>query len=118
MLQNEPSTFWDCFKGVDLRRTFVSLFPQVANNLTGNQLIGSYTTYFFELAGVTSALRSNVIVTCLGLGGTVVAFFLVDSERVGRWMLVMIGMVSASLCMCRSILSGLFFLFVFMFHAE
>ncbi|OJJ43529.1 hypothetical protein ASPZODRAFT_135987 [Penicilliopsis zonata CBS 506.65] len=93
------TSFLHCFDQSNRRRTFVSLFPQVAGNFTGTQLVGSYTTYFFEKAGLKSALRSNVIVTCLGLAGTILAFFVVDNKRVGRLTLILVGVIVSSLTM-------------------
>lgn len=41
------ASFLECFKGVNLRRTFVAAFPSAAQQLAGNQLVQSYSTCKF-----------------------------------------------------------------------
>jgi MFS family permease len=45
------STYWDCFRGVNLRRTEISVGVYCTQVLSGIYLI-SYGTYFFQLAGL------------------------------------------------------------------
>lgn len=45
------STYWDCFKGVNLRRTEISVGVYCTQVLSGIYLI-NYGTYFFQLAGL------------------------------------------------------------------
>jgi MFS family permease len=45
------STYWDCFKGVNLRRTEISIGVYATQVLSGIYLI-NYGTYFFQLAGL------------------------------------------------------------------
>ncbi|BAE64622.1 unnamed protein product [Aspergillus oryzae RIB40] len=62
------SSYWDCFRGNNLRRTEISCMSFTGQVLAGSQF--AYTgTYFFEQAGMspTDAYK-------LGLGGTAVAF--------------------------------------------
>ncbi|KJK60842.1 MFS transporter sugar porter SP family protein [Aspergillus parasiticus SU-1] len=62
------SSYWDCFRGSNLRRTEISCMSFTAQVLAGSQF--AYTgSYFFEQAGMspTDAYK-------LGLGGTAVAF--------------------------------------------
>lgn len=62
------SSYWDCFRGNNLRRTEISCMSFTGQVLAGSQF--AYTgTYFFERAGMspTDAYK-------LGLGGTAVAF--------------------------------------------
>jgi hypothetical protein len=40
----KQSSYLDCFKGVDLRRTFCAVFPPITQNLTGQNLAGTYAT--------------------------------------------------------------------------
>jgi hypothetical protein len=38
------SSYLECFRGVDLRRSFCAAFPQMSSNLAGNSLNGQYAT--------------------------------------------------------------------------
>jgi MFS transporter, SP family, general alpha glucoside:H+ symporter len=38
------ASYWECFRGPNLRRTFCALFPSASQQLVGNQLIQSYST--------------------------------------------------------------------------
>ncbi|KAJ7087979.1 sugar porter family MFS transporter [Mycena belliarum] len=45
------ATYWDCFRGVDLRRTEIVCMVWAMQNLAGNSFTG-YSTYFLEQAGL------------------------------------------------------------------
>jgi SP family general alpha glucoside:H+ symporter-like MFS transporter len=61
-------SYWDCFKGVDLRRTEISCMAMLATSVTCFGIPG-YTTYFFELAGlpVSASYQMNIGQTAIGL---------------------------------------------------
>ncbi|KAF5859969.1 hypothetical protein ETB97_002166 [Aspergillus alliaceus] len=62
------SSYWDCFRGSNLRRTEISCMSFTGQVLAGSQF--AYTgTYFFEQAGMSPADAYK-----LGLGGATVAF--------------------------------------------
>ncbi|KAH8429920.1 uncharacterized protein LDX57_007593 [Aspergillus melleus] len=62
------SSYWDCFRGSNLRRTEIACVTFAGQVLAGSQF--AYTgTYFFEQAGMTPSAAYK-----LGLGGTAVAF--------------------------------------------
>lgn len=46
----EGASYWDCFKGVNLRRTEIASFVWAIQVLCGGYMMG-YSTYFFEQAG-------------------------------------------------------------------
>ena len=52
--------------------------------------INTYTTYFFQQAGVANPFLGNVILTCIALLATFMSFFFVD--RLGRRPLMIWGM--------------------------
>jgi len=93
------SSYLDCFKGIDARRTFCSIFPPITQNLTGQNLASTYGTYFFQLAGSTDPLINSIITTAVGLLCNFVSFFLIESKRVGRWGLLFGGIVVMTCCM-------------------
>ncbi|EEP75381.1 hypothetical protein UREG_00227 [Uncinocarpus reesii 1704] len=45
------SSYWDCFKGVDLRRTEIVCMVWAIQNLSGNSF-SNYSTYFLQQAGL------------------------------------------------------------------
>lgn len=53
------STYWDCFKGSNLRRTEISVGVYCIQVLSGIYLI-NYGTYFFTLAGLETDRKSVV----------------------------------------------------------
>lgn len=85
------SSYWDCFRGSNLRRTEVACVTFAGQVFAGSQL--AYTgTYFFEQAGMSPSAAYK-----LGLGGTAVAFvgtilswFLM--KRLGRRPMYLSGM--------------------------
>ncbi|KAL3440166.1 sugar transporter [Aspergillus insuetus] len=76
-------SYWDCFKGCDLRRTEIAIISwpiQVFAGISMNQ----YNTYFFQQAGVSGTTAFDISIGYYGLGfvGTLVAWFLMT--RYGR----------------------------------
>lgn len=48
------SSYWDCFKGTDRRRTEIVCMVWAIQNLSGNSF-SNYSTYFLEQAGLSSS---------------------------------------------------------------
>ncbi len=63
------TSYLDCFKGIDLRRTEVVCFTWAAQNLCGAGLMG-YSTYFYVSAGLPSVQAFN-----MSLGQYAIGFF-------------------------------------------
>lgn len=59
------STYWDCFRGVNLRRTEISMGVYCTQVLSGIYLI-NYGTYFFQLAGLGTDEAFNMGIGFLG----------------------------------------------------
>lgn len=85
------TTYLDCFKGSDLRRTEVAMGIASVAQLTGVVFVVGYSSYFFELAGLTAsnAFSASVGVSVLGLVGVVCSWFLIN--RTGRRATALIG---------------------------
>ncbi|OXC59293.1 hypothetical protein AYX13_07132, partial [Cryptococcus neoformans] len=47
----EGTSYWDCFRGVDLRRTEIAAAAWMIQNLCGAAFMG-YSTFFLEQAGL------------------------------------------------------------------
>ena len=95
----KDASYWECLRGVNLRRTFVAAFPSCAQQLCGNQLVQSYSTYFFTLAKISNSLKASVVVTCLGLAGAIASFFVIERKLIGRFWLVFVGIVMVTISM-------------------
>ncbi|KAK3943949.1 maltose permease [Diplogelasinospora grovesii] len=77
------STYWDCFRGANLRRTEISVGVYCTQVLSGIYLI-NYGTYFFQLAGLPTDQAFDMGIGFLAVGflGTVISWFLI--VRFGR----------------------------------
>ncbi|KND87113.1 Maltose permease MAL31 [Tolypocladium ophioglossoides CBS 100239] len=71
------TTYLDCFKGVNLRRTEIVCLTWVAQNLCGAGLMG-YSTYFYTQAGLagTNSFNMSLGQYAIGFVGTVLSWLL------------------------------------------
>ncbi|EXJ71374.1 uncharacterized protein A1O5_05181 [Cladophialophora psammophila CBS 110553] len=71
------STYWDCLKRVNIRRTEIAVGVYTIQVLSGIYLVG-YATYFFTLAGLPSDQAFNMGVGFLAIGfvGTCLSWIL------------------------------------------
>ena len=87
------TSYWDLFKGVDLRRTEIVVATWSVQNLCGNSFMG-YSTYFYEQAGLATANAFDLSMAQYGLGaiGTILSWFLMS--RVGRRTMYFYGLLT------------------------
>lgn len=73
------TTYLDCFKGVDLRRTEIVCLTWAAQNLCGAGFMG-YSTFFFETAGLptTQAFNMSLAQYAIGIVGTLLSWCLMS----------------------------------------
>lgn len=92
------TTYLDCFKGVDLRRTEIACVGYSITTLSGFA-IGNYTTYFFEQAGLSDSDAYSFGLGMAGIGfcGTVFSWYLLT--LFGRRTLYLVGMSLITLSM-------------------
>lgn len=92
--ETEGSSFIECFKGTNIRRTVLTIMPLTIQALSGVSFISFYGTYYFQLAG--NSVQRSFQLSCgaqgLSIAGNIVSFFLIDS--VGRRPLIFWGMCS------------------------
>lgn len=71
------TSYLDCFKGVDLRRTEIVCMTWAAQNLCGAGLM-AYSTYFYQQAGLATSNSFNMSLGQYGLGflGTLLSWVL------------------------------------------
>ncbi|KAH7412937.1 general substrate transporter [Cadophora sp. MPI-SDFR-AT-0126] len=76
--QNQRSTTYiDCFRGTDRRRTIIAMGLMTCQNFGGRDFLFSYGTYFFSVAGVSDPFLISVILNLSTFIGTIIAIFLV-----------------------------------------
>ncbi|KAL3423013.1 sugar porter family MFS transporter [Phlyctema vagabunda] len=77
------TSYWQCFKGTDLRRTEIVCAVWVIQTFCGSGLMG-YSIYFFESAGLTAngAFNLGMGQYALGAVGTISSWFLMN--KMGR----------------------------------
>ncbi|KAL1892654.1 hypothetical protein Sste5346_006940 [Sporothrix stenoceras] len=80
---SQGTSYWDCFKGVDLRRTEIVCVSYLAQAWCGTSLMG-YSVQFYERGGLDTshALDFNIGQSAIGLVGVVLSWVLLT--RFGR----------------------------------
>lgn len=88
-------SYFDAFKKSNLRRTRLTCFTWLIQNITGSAFMG-FSTYFYEQAGLSTsnAFTFTIIQFSLGLIGTVLSWFL--SQVLGRFDIYFGGLVIQS----------------------
>lgn len=91
--ETEGVTYLECFRNSNLRRTIISIAPLCIQALCGVAFAASYSTYYIQLAGYSTAdsFKLQIIQQVLSLLGNVMSWFLVD--RVGRRNLTFYGLL-------------------------
>ncbi|ROV92477.1 hypothetical protein VSDG_06665 [Cytospora chrysosperma] len=99
------ASYWDCFKGHDLRRTEIVCMVWAIQNLSGNSF-SNYSTYFLEQAGLesTSAYGFALGQYAMNMVGVFGAWFLM-SLGIGRRSLYLYGL--CGLCVMLFVLGFL-----------
>ncbi|KAK9313227.1 general substrate transporter [Lipomyces starkeyi] len=91
---SQGTSYWDCFRGTNLRRTEISCLVWAIQVLCGTGLM-TYSTYFYKQAGLPTQQSFNMTLAQYGLGiiGTVSSWFLMS--RFGRRTIYLGGLVIA-----------------------
>ncbi|CAK7240812.1 MAG: hypothetical protein STHCBS139747_002260 [Sporothrix thermara] len=84
---HRATTYWDCFKGSNGRRTMIACGVQFFEQLSGNAFASSYSVIFMAEVGITNLFQSNMARSCMSLAGATLGFYLPD--KIGRrWLLM------------------------------
>ncbi|KAJ5664670.1 hypothetical protein N7462_011483 [Penicillium macrosclerotiorum] len=77
---DQGTSYWDCFRGVDLRRTEIACMAFAAQPFCGSSM-GGTPTYFFEQAGLPSTISFKMSVGGLALAfvGTAISWYLLHA---------------------------------------
>ncbi|KAI1174551.1 general alpha-glucoside permease [Nemania sp. FL0916] len=88
---SEGTSYRDCFKGVNLRRTEIVCMTWLAQTLSGTAL-GGLATFFYEQAGISDSdsFKLNWGKDAINFVGTVTSWFVL--QKVGRKTLMFSGM--------------------------
>jgi MFS transporter, SP family, general alpha glucoside:H+ symporter len=91
--QTSGTSYWDCFKGVDLRRTELTVMAWVIQQTSGSPMLG-WGTYFMIQAGLNedNAFSLGVGQSAMGFCGTVLSWFLMP--HFGRRTLYLWGQIA------------------------
>jgi len=91
-------SFFDCFKGVNLRRTEIACVVWLIQTTCGSPLMGS-GTYFLEQAGLSNSVAStlNLCMFAVGACGTVGSWPLM--QKAGRRTIYLYGEIVLALIM-------------------
>jgi len=90
--QRRNESFTAIFKGVNGLRTLAGMWTLVASQFLGLALVGTFTTYFFLLAGQNDPFKETIITSCVGLAAVIIALLTVD--KVGRYWYLNGGMTT------------------------
>jgi SP family general alpha glucoside:H+ symporter-like MFS transporter len=87
------TSYVDCFRGVDLRRTEIACMVWMVQTLCGSTFMG-YSTYFYQQAGLATVYAFDLSMAqyALGMVGTMASWFLMS--RAGRRSLYLYGSVA------------------------
>lgn len=88
---HKATSYLDCLKGFNGRRTMIAVGVQVLQQLSGNAFMLSYSVIFMYQVGVTDPLASSMARTAMAIGGSLFAFYLAD--KIGRRILMIVSAV-------------------------
>lgn len=88
----EGTSYWDCFRGTDLRRTEIVCMTWIAQTLSGT-VVGGLSSYFYVRAGISTSSAYSLSLGQNGIAGvgTVASWFIMN--KVGRKKLMCGGMI-------------------------
>jgi hypothetical protein len=103
--ETEGVTYFECFRKSNFRRTIISIAPLSVQMFTGIVFAASYSTYYAQLAGYSTAMsfKLQIIQQVISMVGNVMSWYLID--RVGRRTLTVYG--TAGLSVILWIMGGL-----------
>ncbi|CAK7200713.1 hypothetical protein SEUCBS139899_003412 [Sporothrix eucalyptigena] len=96
--ETEGATFWDCFRGTNLRRTEINCVVWAAQILCGNAILG-YSVEFLEAAGFTElqAFDLNISLSACYIIGGIICWMLFP--HFGRATIYMSGLLFMFFCL-------------------
>lgn len=80
---------WELFRGLNLKRFLIGSWPKVLQQFVGLSIFSSYSSYFFQLAGLPDPFLVTIITNCASLAAVVFDVLLID--RLGRRFMTLVG---------------------------
>ncbi|KAF9878182.1 MFS alpha-glucoside transporter [Colletotrichum karsti] len=104
---DDGTSYKDCFRGIDLRRTEIACLTFAAQPFCGSAM-GGTPTYFFVQAGLSNSISFQMSVGGLGIAsvGTIIAWFLLHAFGRRTLYLWGLGLLSLILVIVGSISAG------------
>ncbi|KAK2794395.1 hypothetical protein FQN51_000837 [Onygenales sp. PD_10] len=87
------ASFFDMFRGSNLRRTLIVVGVGLCNPGVGAMFILAFKAYFLKMSGVQEPFKWTIISNCIGLLGLVISWYFIT--KVGRRQVMIFG---ASTC--------------------
>lgn len=78
--EQQKTSYLDCFKGSDRRRTLLCMFLYASLYLSGVIFIGGYQSYYYQLIGFSTikSFELNVVYNSIMLFGSICSWFIVS----------------------------------------
>ncbi|KAH7033653.1 alpha glucoside transporter [Microdochium trichocladiopsis] len=91
--ETEGTTYMECFRGSNLRRTLISIMPLIIQIFSGITFVAGYFTYYLQLAGydTQTSYRLQIAQPVLSIVGNLMAASAI--ERVGRRNMTFYGLI-------------------------
>lgn len=103
--ETQGVTYLECFRRSNLRRTIIAITPLSVQMFTGIVFAASYSTYYAQLAGYSTAMSFKLQITqqVISIVGNIMSWYLID--KVGRRALTVYG--TAALTIILWVMGGL-----------
>lgn len=83
------TTYLDCFRGANLRRTLIAVLVQVMQQIQGNSFMNNYLVVFLQRIGIQNGLQIYLAQNATQLGGVTLSFYFTD--KIGRRPLLIVS---------------------------
>jgi sugar porter (SP) family MFS transporter len=94
---HHATSFLDCFKGPNLRRTLIGIGVQCLQPATGSAFVTAYIIVFLQTIGISDTYKITVLLYLIGFVGNFMNFYL--SDRVGRRTLMLYCAMIMAICL-------------------
>ncbi|OCF41065.1 hypothetical protein I317_05076 [Kwoniella heveanensis CBS 569] len=94
-------TYFDIVRGTNLRRFIISILPWHWQSAIGGPIIGTYSSYFYQMAGLSNPFLGTVINNSVSIASLVGVLPLI--EKAGRRRLLM---AAGPICICCLLIMG------------
>jgi len=103
--ETDGATYFECFRGTNLRRTIISIAPLSIQALGGVIFVAGYSTYYAQLAGYSTEMSFKLFVALqvVSMVGNICSWDIID--RFGRRTLTLWG--TAGLTVILMLIGGL-----------